>query len=230
MVLNAFTWSKAKDNGAGSLENNGNFAGPQDFRNMDADFATSGYDQPLNNTTSFVCELPFGQGRKWVSDANAVVDAFIGGWTFSGINTMTSGAPVTFTYTPAAAVRGVGHQPGLPRVEQLPAERHRRPVRRQELDHRATSTRRTWSFRPIRARSFGNAERNSVRGPWFWQLDFVASKNFRLPIGSQTNLQIRVEAFNLLNRTNFPRRTATAARRPSARSRRPTTRGRSSWA
>ena len=42
-----------------------------------------------------------------------------------------------------------------------------------------------------------------MSGPWFWQLDFVASKNFRLPIGPQTNLQIRIEAFNLLNRTNF---------------------------
>jgi hypothetical protein len=50
---------------------------------------------------------------------------------------------------------------------------------------------------------FGNSTRNSVSLPWFWQLDFVASKNFRLPIGSQTNLQIRIEAFNLLNRTNF---------------------------
>ena len=53
------------------------------------------------------------------------------------------------------------------------------------------------------SQAFGNAERNSVSGPWFWQLDFVASKNFRLPIGSQTNLQIRIEAFNLFNRTNF---------------------------
>jgi hypothetical protein len=31
----------------------------------------------------------------------------------------------------------------------------------------------------------------------------VASKNFRIPVGPQTNLQIRFEAFNLLNRTNF---------------------------
>jgi hypothetical protein len=50
---------------------------------------------------------------------------------------------------------------------------------------------------------FGNAERNNVSGPWFWQLDFVASKNFRLPIGPRTSVQIRIEAFNLLNRTNF---------------------------
>ena len=37
MFLNAFTWSQAKDNGAGSLENpNGNVPGPQDFYNQDS--------------------------------------------------------------------------------------------------------------------------------------------------------------------------------------------------
>ena len=62
MLLNAFTWSKSKDNGSGSLENpNGNFPAPQDFYNLDADFGTSAYDQPYNNTTSFVWELPFGR-------------------------------------------------------------------------------------------------------------------------------------------------------------------------
>ena len=50
---------------------------------------------------------------------------------------------------------------------------------------------------------FGNAERNSVRGPFFWQVDFVASKNFALAVGSRTQLQFRFEAFNLLNRTNL---------------------------
>ena len=62
MLLNSFTWSKAKDNGAGSLEDpNGNFPAPQDFYNLDADYGTSAYDQPVNNTTSVVWELPFGR-------------------------------------------------------------------------------------------------------------------------------------------------------------------------
>ncbi len=136
MLLNAFTWSQAKDNGAGSLEApNGNIAGPQDFYNREADYAISGYNQPLNNTTSFVWDLPFGRDRRWMNDANAVVDAFVGGWTFSGINTMTSGAPVTLTYTPAASFVVSGITQEFRGREQLPAQRHRRPVRRQELDH-----------------------------------------------------------------------------------------------
>lgn len=48
---------------------------------------------------------------------------------------------------------------------------------------------------------FGNASRNSVRGPMFWQLDTALSKRFAF--GGSTAFEFRFEAFNLLNRTNF---------------------------
>ena len=41
-LLSSLTLSKAKDNGAGALENqNGNFPAPQDFSNLDADYGLS---------------------------------------------------------------------------------------------------------------------------------------------------------------------------------------------
>ena len=41
-ILSSLTLSKAKDNGAGALENqNGNFPAPQDFNNLDADYGLS---------------------------------------------------------------------------------------------------------------------------------------------------------------------------------------------
>ena len=48
---------------------------------------------------------------------------------------------------------------------------------------------------------FGNAERNSVSGPKFWQLDLAASK--RVALGGPAQFEVRIEAFNLLNKTNF---------------------------
>ena len=48
---------------------------------------------------------------------------------------------------------------------------------------------------------FGNAPRNNVRGPNFWQVDFAASKNFA--VGDRAKVQFRLEAFNLFNRDNF---------------------------
>jgi hypothetical protein len=48
---------------------------------------------------------------------------------------------------------------------------------------------------------FGNAPRNSVRGPNFWTFDFAAVK--QVPVGAALKVELRVEAFNLFNRVNF---------------------------
>ncbi len=48
---------------------------------------------------------------------------------------------------------------------------------------------------------FGNAGRNTVRGPWFWQVDLAASK--RVPVSEAAELEFRVEVFNLFDRANF---------------------------
>ena len=103
-LLSSLTLSKAKDNGAQSLENqNGNFPGPQDFYNLAAEYGTGAYDQRYNTTTSFVWTLPFGRGRRWGSTMPSALDVVVGGWQLAGINVVTPGEPVTFTYAPAAA-------------------------------------------------------------------------------------------------------------------------------
>jgi outer membrane receptor protein involved in Fe transport len=203
MLMNSFTWSKAEDNGAGSLENpNGNAPAPQDFYNMEADFGTSAYDQPLNNTTSFVWDLPFGRGRRWMNDANALVEALAGGWTLSGISTVTSGEPVTFTYSPSSAfvVSGIAQ-------DFRGANNYRPNVVGDPYGDRSSVTayfnRDAVVIPTDPSQPFGNAPRNSVRGPGYWNVDFVAAKEFALPFGDQTRIQFRIEAFNLLNRTNF---------------------------
>jgi hypothetical protein len=48
---------------------------------------------------------------------------------------------------------------------------------------------------------FGNAERNSVRGDSIYQLDLALSKSF--DVWQDGRLEFRVEAFNVLNKTNF---------------------------
>jgi hypothetical protein len=49
---------------------------------------------------------------------------------------------------------------------------------------------------------FGNAARNAYRGPLSWTLDVQASKRIPMP-WPQGILEFRIEAFNVLNRTNF---------------------------
>ena len=48
---------------------------------------------------------------------------------------------------------------------------------------------------------FGNAGRNTVRLPMFYQMDFAVTKDFAFR--ERYKLQFRSEFFNLTNRTNF---------------------------
>jgi hypothetical protein len=49
--------------------------------------------------------------------------------------------------------------------------------------------------------TFGNAGRNILEGPGFQNVNLAVIK--RLPLAGRTSLQLRAEAFNLLNRVNF---------------------------
>ena len=74
-MLNSFTWSKAIDNVAGHLEATSGDNSRINIRNMAADRGVSNYDQPFNNTTSIVYDLPFGKDRRFASDASGLADA-----------------------------------------------------------------------------------------------------------------------------------------------------------
>jgi hypothetical protein len=110
--------------------------------------------------------------------------------------------PVTFTYTPGATfvVSGIAQ-------DFRGANNYRPNV---TCDPMASGSERTitnWFNRACvnlptdPSQPFGNAERNSVRGPKQWQLDLVASK--RVPLGGPAQLEFRLEGFNVLNKTNF---------------------------
>ena len=182
-MLSSLTLSEAKDNGAGSLENsNGNFPAPQDFNNLGADYALSAYHQPFNSTTSFVVELPFGRGRRYMSNANAVVDGLLGGWQIAGINTVIPGEQVTLTYTPTAAQQVSGIQQDF-----RGANNYRPNVIGDPYVPESERTIGNWLSRTNvviptdPSQPFGNAPRNSVRGPLTWTVDMVVSKRIPMP-------------------------------------------------
>jgi hypothetical protein len=201
-ILNSFTFSKAIDNVSQVLEEPaGNAGNPQNLYNINADRGLSGYDQPFNNTTSFVWELPFGKGRAFLGDMPYVLDAFIGGWTVTGINTMASGQVVNFRYSPSPVtanlpsfIGGVALRPNLIGNPILPKDQ--RTIDRY-FDASALAL-------PSVNQPFGNAGRNIARGDSFYQFDFGLQKNFAmLFINESSKLEFRTEFFNLFNKTNF---------------------------
>jgi hypothetical protein len=202
-LLSSLTLSEAKDNSAGALENqNGNFPAPQDFRNLDADYALSAYHQPYNSTTSFVWSLPFGHGKRWGGSLSPAMDVLVGGWQIAGINTITPGEMVTLTYTPLATFQVSAI------TNDFSGANNYRPNVTCDPYAAADSQSITGWFNPAcvalptdPSQPFGNAPRNNVRGPNFWQVDLAATKS--VAVGGRARVQFRVEAFNLFDRINF---------------------------
>ena len=56
----------------------------------------SSVDSPHRLTVNGIWEVPVGRGRRFGTDVNGVVSAFISGWQFSGIYTYQSGFPIGF--------------------------------------------------------------------------------------------------------------------------------------
>jgi len=201
--LNSFTWSKAMDNASQVLEEpNGNTGTPQNVYDITNDRGIGAYDQPFNNTTSFVFEIPFGRGRSFGSNANSFLDAFLGGWTLSGVNTATSGQPINFRYGPSPVTNNLPSFLGgvalRPNIICDPTNRGDRP--NPSRDYFDPSC---FLPRPPVTSPFGNAGRNIARSDRYFNFDLGVQKQFRLPINEATRLEVRAEFFNLFNRTNF---------------------------
>jgi Carboxypeptidase regulatory-like domain/TonB-dependent Receptor Plug Domain len=203
-VLNSFTWSKAIDNVSQVLEEpNGNTGNPQSVYNIAADRGLSAYDEPINNTTSVVWDLPFGRGRAFAGNLPGALEAVIGGWTITGINTMRSGQTINLRYSPSAQASVTANLPSfLGGVALRPniSGSVLAPEGSRTIDNYFNIS--NVSI-PSVNQPFGSAGRNIARSDAFYQLDFGLQKNFALPITEATRLEFRAEFFNLFNKTNF---------------------------
>ncbi len=193
-LLNSFTYSKARDNASGHLETANGDNSRVNVRNLDAEWGLSGYDQPLNNTTTLVWSLPFGRDQRWGKSLHPIVEGLAGGWRLTAINTMTSGLPVNLNYSPSSSFQVSGAPTYRPNLngDVYAAD----PTVDRYLNPDAVS------IPTDRTQPFGNAPRNVARGPAVFSLDLGLHKEVGLG-ASDSRLEFRIEAFNALNRTNL---------------------------
>lgn len=197
-LLNSFTWSKGMDIASGHLETANGDNSRVNFANPNADRGLSSYDQPLNNTTSIVWDLPYGKGRRFGSSAPAVMQGILGGWQISTINTMTSGLPINLVYNVSSTYQVSGAPNYRPSISG-------NPVTPEGQRTTATYLNAKTVYIPTDAAHpypWGNAGRNIARGYPLYQLDLGLHKQFRL-WSESSKLEFRSEAFNLINHTNF---------------------------
>jgi hypothetical protein len=143
--------------------------------------------------------MPFGNGRRYLGSATGLTQGLLGGWRLSMINNMWAGEPVTFQYNPAAAVQVSGITQDF-----RGANNYRPNITCDPVGDRSTTNffNRDCVVLPTGNNPFGDAERNTVRGDSIYQLDLGLAKTFGLP-WRESALELRLEAFNVLNKTNF---------------------------
>ena len=126
-----------------------------------------------------------------------------GGWRFGGILNARSGVPINVTINrpDTVTVNGVtvtnvsgGNTRGTQRPDLVP---NVDPYLKDGVRWLNPA-----AFAAPMPGTFGNLPRNFLRGPMFWQLDLMASKDIRFGAGNQ-GLQFRIEVFNLANRLNY---------------------------
>jgi hypothetical protein len=218
-LLNSFTWEHSLDNASASLE--GNTPSPQDANNLRADYGQSDYNLPLANITSIVYDVPVGRGREILSSANPVVDAVIGGWQISAINTAQAGTPFNLTYTPnsanvvspqiSATYRGANeYRPNKIAGQNvvLCHSGHSCLNNRvatngtiQYVNYAAFALPATGTS-PNYLSPFGNSPRNPSRTPNYFQTDLDLNKRFSTPVES-LKIEFRTELYNIFNHTNL---------------------------
>lgn len=139
--------------------------------------------------TSYVLDLPFGPGRKWLSGLRGAGAAIAGGWQVAGIVQALSGAPFSPSFVTTVQGSVGGRPDAIAGAAVYPGER--------SIDRWFNAS----AFAIPRDFTFGNAGYNQIWGPgqFNWDASLVKSFTFR----ERMALQLRLEAFSALNNPQF---------------------------
>ena len=202
-----YTWSHAIDNGS-SVVNTVSGGLVCDITNLRVCRGNSDFDIRHLVNANFIYELPFGRGQMFGKDSPGWLNQIIGGWEVTGIFTARSGlpfgttttafplgfnfnSPAAYNTTNAAALQGNIHDASNGTIQFFD-----NPT---AVFDPANPT--TGAIRFPHHGEIGN--RNTFRGPGFWNMDTAVLKNFKMPWSEQQALQIRWESFNLFNHNSF---------------------------
>jgi hypothetical protein len=218
-LLNSFTWEHSLDNASASLE--GNTPSPQDANNLKADYGQSDYNLPVANITSLVYDVPVGRGRKYIGGDNALLDAVLGGWQVSAINTAQGGTPFNLTYTPnsanvvspqiSATYRGANeYRPNRVTGQGVVTCHSGHSCLNDRLSNGTIQYVNLAAFTLPATKDangnvvspFGNASRNPSRTPNYFETDLDLNKRFNTPM-DRLKIEFRAELYNIFNHTNL---------------------------
>ena len=209
-----YTYAKSLTDSSGnySVSNTSfNGASHQNGFDIDADYGPSAMD--IRHSLNFVgvYELPFGRGRVYGTNANAVVDGVLGGWKFAASGIFYTGFPVT--------IFGPGNSNtnswGFSRANQY----RKMVIRNRSLDNWWGTDPSAQPCVPIPVINptgadngscaygvsgsfqFGSADNSTERAPGYHQVDLSLFKDFH--VFEQQVVGFRADFFNAFNLVSY---------------------------
>ncbi len=173
--------------------------------------AVKGNDQAIRRsafTAYGLWELPFGKDKMFATNANGVLNAFIGGWQISPTFFYQSGLPFSLSYSECGTVipgdapcqpngsagslaTGVSGFPGGPQGVTF-----FKPVATNLCSGSGAG-----GFTCPGLDQIGNVNRNTAWGPHFFNSDMSLTKSFT--VHERYTAQFRFDAFNAFNHINL---------------------------
>jgi hypothetical protein len=157
------------------------------------------YDQTHVLKFSTLYELPFGRGKRWASSGFA--SHVIGGWRISAIQIYSSGTPIALqrNNSLAGALFNGANRPVIDSYDNW-----RAPIAGDEFDPNVDRFLKPAAQFPAQpAHVFGNSTKYNPKLRGFWNKDESISLAKTFPIRENLRIDLRGEAFNILNRTVF---------------------------
>ncbi|MFB3923952.1 MAG: TonB-dependent receptor domain-containing protein [Terriglobia bacterium] len=212
----AYTWSKTLTNADSALYTNYIYYW-QNFDNQRGEKSIAQFDYRHNFKLTWIYDLPFGKGGKWLANSGAL-DKIVGGWRISAIQNYRSGNPLMIYNSSLDSGLGQWGVRGdvIPGIDQkvgfqgpLDSENGNQYLNPDAFNSGPYyDNADLWGPRPDPvsnsvATRWGSAPRflPSTRGPGFQSEDFALLKDTR--ITERFILKFRADFFNVFNRTGL---------------------------
>jgi hypothetical protein len=204
----SYTFSRLNDNQWGEtnyyssnpgIQNNYEVIPGSPYYNPDLQYGRSLLDSPHKVVIAPTVQLPFGEGRRFLSRSK-IADLLLGGWSITPVATIQSGFPIGVTQLVATGNTFLFG--GTPRPNIVPGQDI---LTAGDITDRITANVadnlyfNKNAFAMSAANTFGNAPRTlpGVYSPWRNNVDLSVSKNVRT--GGSTSASVRLEVLNLFN-------------------------------
>ncbi len=205
----AYTWSHSIDMGSdaerSTLRNGGAFSYILNTWKPYLNRGASDFDTRSLITIDWVYQLPFGRGKSVLGSSNGLVDAFVGGWQWSGLNRWTSGFPFSFYepgWTTNWEIESFGVQTGPIKTK----KRYDKDGNAQYFDNPDAINANVYcggcNGGNMRLPYPGEAgDRNTFRGDGYFNIDSGLSKTWK--IREYGSLKFAWEVYNVTNSVRF---------------------------